>query len=265
MGDEPDPESAPQLDDSLRLLVALAEAFETRLEGKQRDAILTSKTNVGLLLHHHALDAEAFRHVDDEMIDRLHSAGFIRIDYAGQYSNAIYVTEEGERVAAEVQRLLAGDPGPIVDGPADLTWEAAARPMLTTVYEAWIARGAPSDGVLTSVVLDEFEDDDIERAARLVALLVQGDYLARVGSISTQHGPVAVTVTERGLQVVAGWPATTGEAAAGALLEALDRAIGEAPDDSDRKSKLERLRQVALDVGQGTLTEVLKHVVSGGI
>jgi hypothetical protein len=49
------------------------------------------------------------------------------------------------------------------------------------------------------------------------------------------------------------------------LLEALDRAIGEAPDDSDRKSKLERLRQVALDVGQGTLTEVLKHVVSGGI
>jgi hypothetical protein len=49
------------------------------------------------------------------------------------------------------------------------------------------------------------------------------------------------------------------------LLETLDRAIEQAPDDWDRKSKLERLRQVARDVGQGTLTEVLKHVVSGGI
>ncbi|HEY6695766.1 MAG TPA: hypothetical protein VI006_23135 [Solirubrobacteraceae bacterium] len=103
-----------------------------------------------------------------------------------------------------------------------------------------------------------------ERSIRIVALLVQDDYLAPVSVLGTQYGPTAVTVTARGLQVVAGWPATTAEAAAGSLLAALEQAIEEA-DEPERRSKLERLRDVAVDVGQGTLTEVLKHVITGGI
>jgi hypothetical protein len=64
--------------------------------------------------------------------------------------------------------------------------------------------------------------------------------------------------------VVAGWPATTAEAAAGSLLAALEQAIDET-DEPERRSKLERLRDVALDVGQNTLTEVMTRVITGGL
>jgi hypothetical protein len=48
------------------------------------------------------------------------------------------------------------------------------------------------------------------------------------------------------------------------LLVALDRAIEETTEP-ERKTKLQRLREVVLDVGQGTLAEVLARVVTGGV
>lgn len=217
----------------------------------------------GSELQHHAFVKNEWPHLDEEMLDRLASRGLIRLDFGGQHTDKVYVTEDGERLAAEVKRLLEGDEDSEAE-PVDLSWEEAGRPTLETAYRLWAARGAPSEGVLTTKVIDAMGEEHEERSIRIVALLVQDDYLAPVSVLGTQYGPTAVTVTARGLQVVAGWPATTAEAAAGSLLAALEQAIEEA-DEPERRSKLERLRDVAVDVGQGTLTEVLKHVITGGI
>jgi len=119
--------------------------------------------------------------------------------------------------------------------------------------------------VLTSSIIGSLGDseDGAHRTRRAIALLVEADYLDAAGALSVADAPAAVVVTARGLQVVGGWPATTAEAASHALLVALDRAIEETPEP-DQQTKLRRLREVVLDVGQGTLAEVLARVVTGG-
>ncbi len=253
-----------EVEESLKLLVAMAEAFETRHPSTgRRESLLYFRSFNENVLQHHAFDASAWRHVDEETLDRLASKGLIRLDYGGEHAEKVYVTEDGERLAAEVRRLIDGDDDADVE-PVDLSWDEAAKPTLETAYQLWVARGAPSDGVLTTKVIDAMGDEHEDRSVRVVALLLEDDYLAPVSVLGTQYGPTAVTVTARGLQVVAGWPATTADAAAGSLLAALDQAISET-DEPERRSKLVRLRDVAVDVGQGTLTEVMTRVLTGAI
>jgi hypothetical protein len=255
--------SGPELDESLKLLLAMADAFATRDEGGRREPLYAIRDHPGHEIQHPAFDTDAWRHVDEEMIDRLADRNLIRVDYTSDHVQKIYVSEDGERLAAEIRRLLEGDDDDEA-APVDLSWEGAGRPTLEAAYKLWVARGAPRDGVLTTKVIDAIGEEHEERSVRIVALLLQDDYVAAVSELGTQYGPTAITVTARGLQVVAGWPATTAEAAAGSLLAALEQAIKET-DEPERRSKLERLRDVAVDVGQGTLSEVLKHVITGGL
>jgi hypothetical protein len=48
------------------------------------------------------------------------------------------------------------------------------------------------------------------------------------------------------------------------VLAALDREIG-ATDEPAQRKRLERFRDSAVDVGRGTLTQVLAHIVKGGL
>jgi hypothetical protein len=252
------------VDPSLKLLVAMADAFETpRARTGRREPLYFMRHSGGSELQHHAFVTDEWRHLDEEMLDRLASKGLIRLDYGGQHTEKVYVTEEGERLAAEVKRLLEGDEDAAAQ-PVDLSWEAAGLPTLEKAYELWATRGAPREGVLTSRVVEAMGEEHEARTVRAIGLLLEDDYLAAPSVLGTEYGPTAITVTARGLQVVGGWPATTAEAAAGSLLAALEQAINET-DEPERRSKLERLREVALDVGQGTLTEVLKHVITGGL
>jgi hypothetical protein len=255
------------LDVSLKLLVAMADAFQVPHERTgTRQPLLYLKYAGGQHIQHHAFDQHNSRHVDDEMLERLAEKGLIRLDYTGSGSLKLYLTEQGEEVAAEAKRFLEGEPDTPLDPDAavDLSWESSGRPTLEVAYRLWAARGAPREGVTTTSIFNELHKTPEQQTARTIALLVEGNYLARASALSTEFGPTAVSVTERGLQVVAGWPATTAEAAAGSLLAALEQAIEET-DEPERKSKLERLREVALDVGQGTLAQVLKHVITGGL
>jgi hypothetical protein len=96
-----------------------------------------------------------------------------------------------------VRRLLSGDYDTDAK-PVDLSCESAARPTLETAYRLWAARGAPSDGILTTKVIDAIGEEHEERSIRVISLLVQDDYLAPVSELGTQYGPTAVTVTARG-------------------------------------------------------------------
>ena len=254
------------LDESLRLLVALADAFAVPdATTGRREPILYLRYGGGADLQHHAFTSGDWRHVDEEMIEGLASQGLLRLEYSGEHTVQIYVTDDGNRVATEAKRMLQGDPETSAR-PVDLEWESVARPILEATYEAWKEAGAPANGVLApAVVKSASRDGEDVLVLRALDLLVDGGYLAREGSISSPHGPLAVSVTARGLQAVGGWPATSAEAATEALLAALDRAIEEA-DDPEHRTKLERLRDASIDVGSGVLTNVLSRVIlTGGL
>jgi len=253
------------LDESVRLLIALADAFAVRDDQGAREPLFTFRAAGELQIQHPAFPADDWRHIDDEVLEHLASQGLIRLEY-GNNTNKVFVTVDGERVADEARRLLQPEDDVPEGLEVDLDWETVARPVLEAVYAAWRARGAPADGVIASSVARAVGDgdDNGRQTRRAVALLVQEGYLDAAGSMVVDNAPAAIIVTGRGMQVVGGWPTTTAEAATYALLVALDRAIEETTEP-ERKTKLQRFREVALDLGQGTLTEVLARVVTGGM
>jgi hypothetical protein len=253
------------LDESLRLPVAMADAFAVRDEQGAREPMYIFRAGGELEIQHPAFPADEWRHIDDEVLEHLASQGWIRLEH-GNNTKQVFVTVDGDRVADEARRLLQPDQD-VPDGLAvDLDWETVARPVLEAVYAAWRAHGAPANGVVTSSVARDIGDanDTVRQTRRAVALLVQDGYLDAAGSMSVDDVPATVVVTGRGMQVVGAWPATTAVAATHALLVALDRAIEETAEPEQR-TKLQRLREVVIDVGQGTVAEVLSRVITGGL
>jgi hypothetical protein len=258
-------EKTINLDESLRLLIAMADAFAVRDDQGAREPLYTFRAGRELQIQHPAFPADDWRQVDDELLERLASRGLVRLEY-GDNTNKVFVTVDGERVAGEARRLLQPEQDVPEGREVDLDWETVARPVLEAVCAAWRVRGAPADGVVTSSVAHDVGEGEniVRQTRRAVALLVREGYLDAAGSMSVDDAPATVVVTGRGMQVVGGWPATTGEAASHALLVALDRAIEETTEP-ERRTKLTRLREVLLDLGQGTLAEVLARVVTGGL
>ncbi|MBA3262223.1 MAG: hypothetical protein H0T69_07110 [Thermoleophilaceae bacterium] len=245
----------------LELLVELSEAYFTTdgTMGK-RARIERFKHSGGATIRHHAW--EHGKPIDDEELEFLQSAGFVDVDYIGEYADAIRVTPEGQKMVQGVKRLQ-DDSEPEEGAAVSLEWEAVARPVLEAAYQAWAARGAPSEGIPTPAIARHLgrADDDPE-TFRAVALLEQRGYLDAPSPLGTETGPVLVTVTALGLEVVGGWPATTAEAASAALLAALDREIAET-DEPVKRGKLEQLRDAATEVGTSALAQVLGHILKG--
>jgi hypothetical protein len=124
------------------------------------------------------------------------------------------------------------------------------------------ARGPHAEhpgGVPISAMTRELkrEDYDLE-TYRAVALLVERGYLGAPSGISFDDAPAFVTVTRMGLTSSGGWPATSAEAATAALLAVLDGEI-EAADEPEQRERLARLRDTAVEVGTGPLTQVLER------
>lgn len=94
-------DSTTNLDESLRLLVAMAAAFETpHPRTGRREPLMFMRHGGGSELQHHAFVKNEWPHLDEEMLDRLASRGLIRLDFGGQHTDKVYVTEDGERLAA---------------------------------------------------------------------------------------------------------------------------------------------------------------------
>jgi hypothetical protein len=102
-----------------------------------------------------------------------------------------------------------------------LDWPAVT-PVLDALWEAYTAAGASEYGVETETVLAKLEDQAAARAA--VRELVRGGYLETVADIDQSDIPPAVRPTPLTLQLLAGWPGGTAEAALDELIAALDQA-----------------------------------------
>jgi hypothetical protein len=245
----------------LELLVELADAYFTPDPQTGKRALVDRFRYLGgSEVHHHAWPAD--KPIDEEELQFLQAAGFVEVEYRGEHTDAIRVTPEGQKVAEGVKQLQ-DDSEPDEKSAVSLDWEAVSRPILQAAYEVWTARGAPSSGIPTPEVARHLgRPDDDPETFRAVALLEQRGYLDSPSPLGNEIGPLLVTVTSLGLEVVGGWPATTAEAASAALLAALDREIA-ATDEPAKRGRLERMRDAATEVGTSTLSQVLAHLVKG--
>jgi hypothetical protein len=146
-----------------------------------------------------------------------------------------------------------------------LDWDRDVMPVLQATYDVWTAAmaidpharfgvpgqeineklGRDADDPRTAVVLDRLRD----------AGLVDGE------GVSGQKNPDDVLVTAKGLQYVAGWPATPDEAAVARLLAVLDQRIQEAPTPEAR-SNWTRLRDAVSALPREVLADVIAQVVT---
>jgi hypothetical protein len=250
------------LQPEIELLLMLDEAYFTPApKTGKREPITRFEEMGGGSIQHHAVP-DGFT-IDDEELVLLESQGLIDRDF-GTHHDSIRVTPSGHRIA-EAMRALVSDSEPEQGAAIRLDWAEVALPTLEATQRAWTARGAPAAGMPISAVTRELNRDEGDREIhRVVALLVERGYLGAPSGISANDAPALVTVTSLGLEVVGGWPATSAEAATAALLAALDREI-EATDEPGQRGRLERLRDTAVEVGTGTLTQVLAHIIKGGL
>jgi hypothetical protein len=97
---------------------------------------------------------------------------------------------------------------------------------------------------------------------RIVTMLVQGDYLERTAFEGM--GSRFCQITEKGLQITAGWPSGAPDAAYTRLLALIDEHVEAAATDEER-SKWERLRAGILGIGRDVGVEVLSAAAQSGL
>jgi hypothetical protein len=140
-------------------------------------------------------------------------------------------------------------------------WETEALPVLRAVYE--ISRTKEPDWPYVSQrEVNEFLGREPSDPAtdRAVWDLGKAGYLAGAGHVDHLTGPIDFELTEKSLQLFAGWPSPE-QSAADAFLAALAERI-EAASPGER-SRLERLRDSASDVGRGVLADIIAGTIRG--
>ena len=125
-----------------------------------------------------------------------------------------------------------------------------ALPVLEAVYAA--SGSADADLGVSHKTINEVlgRQSGDPQTDRLVTMLVQGDYLQRTAFEAM--GSRFCQITEKGLQITAGWPSGAPDAAYTRLLALIDQHVEEAASDEER-SKWERLRDGAAHLGANQL------------
>jgi hypothetical protein len=106
--------------------------------------------------------------------------------------------------------------------------------------------GPEADGYLVALTLDE---------------LVRAGFLDETMGADQLPSPASSRLTEKGLQVTAGWSTASGEVAFDRLLSVIEQRI-EASATDDERSRWERLRDSVIGVGREVLVGVLTTAVN---
>jgi hypothetical protein len=144
-----------------------------------------------------------------------------------------------------------------------LDWETEVRPVLVAAYRALDKAGSVFPNVESGHINTELcrTPDDARHSLALEYLnearYVKGD--RAMGSVWSD-----VTLLEKGLVEVAGWPAQPGEDYGAKLLDVLDVRITDA-EDEDERTRLKRFRDAVASVGKDVVTGVLTDLARRGI
>jgi hypothetical protein len=208
-------------------------------------------------------------HVDRQEIEELKAAGFIRVDVQKTRMPAtagvkaytveqwlIDVTPEGAARVDLLERAVAGGQGGGGAAGPELEWATNVLPVLQAARQA--AEAAPPDMGASQDAVNELlgRGAGDETTARVLHELEQAGYIRETLDFDQGIGPTHFVLTEKALQVVAGWPGGGADAAYERLVALLEEQIAEAATPEER-SRWERARDALLSVGRDVLVELL--------
>jgi hypothetical protein len=169
----------------------------------------------------------------------------------------------------EGQRVQLARATPMASAEASpYDWNGNVLPVLRAVGAALSRLGADSAaatfGVSSDLVNDELNRPHEDgRTATALKALADGGYLKperEFGSFGPEHG----LPTEKGHQIISGWPSREPGMVYTRLLEVLDEQADAAEDEQEEK-RWRDLRKRVADIGQSIVTDVLTRVVTGGL
>jgi len=143
-------------------------------------------------------------------------------------------------------------------------WQTEALPVLHEAYHQTEAAEIGTDVTSATIAEALGRPVDDQRTLRTVSYLKEAGYIDGGLGISQATGEMVIdeiTIKPEALKYVAGWPGSP-EAAAASFLVVLQDAIDNAPPEE--RARLERFKESALSVGQGTLSGVLGRILMGG-
>jgi hypothetical protein len=137
--------------------------------------------------------------------------------------------------------------------------ERAARPERSRPR---LLSRAVADGRRTDAVIDELgADAEGYSVALTFGEPVRAGYLEETLGADQATGPLSSRLTEKGLQVTAGWPSASGEVALDRLLTVIEERIA-ASTSAEERSKWERPRDGVLGIGRDVFVHVLTASVN---
>jgi hypothetical protein len=260
----------------LRTLVAASVAVRPE---RERFRVQRLESHAGPLLLHSGfelLGETEPRTCNREDLEDLHAQGLIRlkkekrsVQARGRLPRTYWeewhfdVTDAGfekveleQRAAAESERI--GQDGASVS----YDWKTEGLPVLQAVSTA--SESADVDLGVSAKTINELlgRQPDDPRTDRILTMLVRGDYVGQ--TIRAMGSSGFFQVTEKGLQVTAGWPSGAPEATYTRLLELIDERLDEAVSEEER-SRWQRLRDGVVGVGRDVAVDVLSAAAQTGL
>ncbi len=193
---------------------------------------------------------------DDQTVDPIDMQGLIAAGMLQQTGQrAAIFTAEGLMMAQTLRReRRAGE-------ALDVSW-ANTQPVVEALLGVWTSEGAPGFGISVEAVAQRV-DLGAGQVEQLLDLLANDGWVEKrsPGFISPGGGGPTYAPTSRALQRFAGWP-TLEETVGTRFLEAIDAEI-ENTTDEEKRGRLRRLREVAVNVGEATVTQILTRLATG--
>jgi hypothetical protein len=247
--------------DAADLFLELVDAWESHeMHGQRRPITVTQiGSSTGARLIHQGLPRD--RRSPFGSLETLERGTLIAIRRTGDQRAHVEITDGGVAYAAQLRQARKDTDRMAL---SDMDWKATMRPVLRAVYEASLT--ATPYGVVQSQVnaqLGRAADDP--KTDRLLYELERSGYIEAVTpSFGESWGPSHSRLTEKALQMVAGWPGAARDDVVLRLLDVLNAEI-EQTDDPDQRSKLEKLRDVVAGIGRDVLTDVLSKALASQV
>ena len=241
------------------IVLAIVRAYQTDVGGGRQPLMFFPSFASGDTLEHDAWPEDGPT-VGGEELEELEELGLVRIENAGSASSvrptreAIASVAEYERERARVERAEQ----------VDISW-GAVRPVLHALVEVWERHGASLNASISVTAVAR----EMDRTADDLALIRALELLDQDGWVAADYGPsgggpLRARPLAKALSGTRGWPGADAQAAGEWLITALEELVAQEPDE-EKRTKLVRLREFAVDLGSKTLSELGGKMLEGAL
>lgn len=241
------------------MLLAIVRAYQTDVGGSRQTLTYFPSFANGGTLEHDAWPEDG-PVIGPEDLDELDQLGLVRIeDRGGAFT--VRPTREAIDSVAQYER----ERGRLERGEAvDTSW-ASVRPVLHTLVDLWERHGASPSGSVSITALAR----DLDRPADDLALIRALELLDDKSWVVADYGPggdgpLSARPLVPALSGTRGWPGADGQAAGERLITALEELAAQEPDE-EKRTKLARMRDFAIDLSSKTLSELGGKMLEGAL